>query len=140
MSGRPGPVLGTACKSIGFGLAVGLAAFGTALGVGLIFASMLQSASRQPEAKKELTPIMWLGFALTEAVIFYGLVGAMLLVFLDLRGLTMRLNSRAASSLASALRPCRVLLLFGGVLRSPKASCSRRRSSPARSSRSQPAS
>lgn len=69
-------------KSIGFGLAVGLAAFGTALGVGLIFASMLQSAARQPEAKHELTPIMWLGFALTEAVVFYGLVAAMLLVFL----------------------------------------------------------
>jgi F-type H+-transporting ATPase subunit c len=69
-------------KAVGFGLAIGLAAFGTALGVGLIFASMLQSASRQPEAKKELTPIMWLGFALTEAVVFYGLVGAMLMVFL----------------------------------------------------------
>lgn len=69
-------------KSIGFGLAVGLAAFGTALGIGLVFSSMLQAASRQPEAKKELTPIMWLGFALTEAVIFYGLVSAMLLVFL----------------------------------------------------------
>jgi F-type H+-transporting ATPase subunit c len=69
-------------KSIGFGLAVGLAAFGTALGVGLIFASMLQSAARQPEATRELRPIMWLGFALTEAVVFYGLIGAMLLVFL----------------------------------------------------------
>jgi F-type H+-transporting ATPase subunit c len=69
-------------KSIGFGLAIGLAAFGTAIGVGLIFASMLQSAARQPEAKRELQPIMWLGFALTEAVVFYGLVGAMLLVFL----------------------------------------------------------
>jgi F-type H+-transporting ATPase subunit c len=69
-------------KSIGFGLAIGLAAFGTAIGVGLIFASMLQSAGRQPEAKRELTPIMWLGFALTEAIVFYGLVGAMLLVFL----------------------------------------------------------
>jgi F-type H+-transporting ATPase subunit c len=69
-------------KAIGFGLAVGLAAFGTALGVGLIFASMLHSAGRQPEAKAELQPIMWIGFALTEAVVFYGLVGAMLLVFL----------------------------------------------------------
>jgi F-type H+-transporting ATPase subunit c len=69
-------------KSIGFGLAVGLAAFGTAIGVGLIFASMLQSAGRQPEAKRELSPIMWLGFALTEAIVFYGLVGALLLVFL----------------------------------------------------------
>jgi F-type H+-transporting ATPase subunit c len=69
-------------KSIGFGLAVGLAAFGTALGVALIFASMIQSTARQPEARGDLQPLMWLGFALTEAVIFYGLVGAMLLVFL----------------------------------------------------------
>ena len=74
--------LTTLGKSIGFGLAVGLAAFGTALGVGLIFASMIQSTARQPEAKAELQPIMWIGFALTEAVVFYGLVGAMMLVFL----------------------------------------------------------
>jgi len=69
-------------KAIGFGLAVGLAAFGTALGVGLIFASMLQAAGRQPEAQRQLRPIMWLGFALTEAIVFYGLVGAMLMVFI----------------------------------------------------------
>jgi F-type H+-transporting ATPase subunit c len=69
-------------KSIGFGLAVGLAAFGTALGVGLIFASMLHAAARQPEARAELQQIMWLGFALTEAIVFFGLIGAMLLVFL----------------------------------------------------------
>jgi F-type H+-transporting ATPase subunit c len=69
-------------KSIGFGLAIGLAAFGTAIGVSLIFASMLQSTARQPEAKADLQPIMWLGFALTEAVVFYGLTGAMLHVFL----------------------------------------------------------
>jgi F-type H+-transporting ATPase subunit c len=73
--------LTTLGKSIGFGLAVGLAAFGTALGVGLIFASMIQATARQPEAKSELQPIMWLGFALTEAVVFYGLIGAMLLIF-----------------------------------------------------------
>jgi F-type H+-transporting ATPase subunit c len=69
-------------KAIGFGLAVGLAAFGTAIGVGLLFSSMLQSTARQPEAKRELQPLMWIGFALTEAVVFYGLIGAMLLVFL----------------------------------------------------------
>jgi F-type H+-transporting ATPase subunit c len=69
-------------KAIGFGLAVGLAAFGTALGVGLIFASMLYSAARQPEARQELQPIMWIGFALTEAIVFLGLVGAMLLTVL----------------------------------------------------------
>jgi F-type H+-transporting ATPase subunit c len=74
--------LTTLGKSIGFGLAVGLAASGTAVGVALIFASVIQSTARQPEAKGELQPIMWIGFALTEAVVFYGLVGGLLLVFL----------------------------------------------------------
>jgi F-type H+-transporting ATPase subunit c len=69
-------------SSIGFGLAIGLAAFGTALGVALIFASMIQSTARQPEARGDLQPLMWLGFALMEAIVFYALVGALLLVFL----------------------------------------------------------
>lgn len=69
-------------KALGFGLAIGLAASGTALGVGIIFASMIQSTARQPEARAELQPLMWIGFALTEAIVFYGLIGAMLLVFL----------------------------------------------------------
>jgi F-type H+-transporting ATPase subunit c len=74
--------LTTLAKSIGFGLAIGLAAFGTALGVALIFASMIQSTARQPEARGDLQPLMWLGFALTEAIVFYALIGALLLVFL----------------------------------------------------------
>lgn len=54
----------------------------TALGVALIFASMIQSTARQPEARRDLRPLMWLGFALTEAIVFYALIGALLLVFL----------------------------------------------------------
>ena len=34
---------------------------------------MIQSVARQPELKGELQGIQWLGFALTEAVVFYGL-------------------------------------------------------------------
>jgi F-type H+-transporting ATPase subunit c len=74
--------LSTLGKSVGFGLAVGLAAFGTAIGLGLIFSSMIQSSARQPEAEAQLRPLMWVGFALTEAVVFYGLVGGMILVIL----------------------------------------------------------
>ena len=33
---------------------------------------------RQPELRGELTGIQWLGFALTEAVVFYGLIGGLL--------------------------------------------------------------
>lgn len=74
--------LTTLGKSIGFGLAIGLAAFGTAIGVALVFSTMIQSTARQPEVSGDLRPLMWLGFALTEAVVFYGLVGALLLVIM----------------------------------------------------------
>jgi F-type H+-transporting ATPase subunit c len=69
-------------KSVGFGLSVGLAAFGTAIGIGLIFSSMINSTARQPEAKTDLQPLMWIGFAVTEAVTFYGLVAGLMLIFL----------------------------------------------------------
>ena len=39
---------------------------------------MIQSIARQPELRGELQGIMWLGFALTEAVVFYGLIGGLL--------------------------------------------------------------
>ena len=53
-------------------------AIALALGIGTVFASMIQSVARQPELRGELQGIMWLGFALTEAVVFYGLVGGFL--------------------------------------------------------------
>ena len=65
-------------QSIAFGLGVGLGAVGAGIGIGSIFASMIQSVARQPELRGELTGIQWLGFALTEAVVFYGLIGGLL--------------------------------------------------------------
>jgi F-type H+-transporting ATPase subunit c len=65
-------------KAIAFGLGVGLGAVGAGIGIGSIFASMIQSVARQPELRGELQGIMWLGFALTEAVVFYGLLGGLL--------------------------------------------------------------
>ena len=43
---------------------------------------MLQSTARQPEAKRELQGIMWVGFALTEAIVFYALLGGILITIL----------------------------------------------------------
>ena len=63
-------------KAIGLALGVGLGALGA--GIGIIFGSMIQSVARQPELRGELTGIQWLGFALTEAVVFYGLLGSIL--------------------------------------------------------------
>lgn len=69
-------------KGLGFGLSLGLAALGSAIGIGLIFATMIRSAARQPEAKKDLEPLMWVGFALTEAITFFGMTGGFILLFL----------------------------------------------------------
>ena len=41
---------------------------------------MIQAVARQPELRGELQGIQWLGFALTEAVVFYGLIGGLLAV------------------------------------------------------------
>ncbi|MEZ5099363.1 MAG: ATP synthase F0 subunit C [Thermoleophilia bacterium] len=65
-------------KAIGFGLGVGLGAAGAGIGIGNIFGSMIQAVARQPELRGELQGIQWLGFALTEAVVFYGLLGGLL--------------------------------------------------------------
>ena len=65
-------------KAIGLALGIGLGSLGAGIGIGTVFASMIQSVARQPELRGELQGIMWLGFALTEAVVFYGLVGGLL--------------------------------------------------------------
>ncbi len=67
-----------AAKALGFGVGMGLGSLGAGIGIGTVFASMIQSVARQPELRGELQGIMWLGFALTEAVVFYGFVGGLL--------------------------------------------------------------
>ena len=65
-------------KAIALALGIGAGAAGAGAGIGNIFGSMIQSVARQPELRGELTGIQWLGFALTEAVVFYGLLGSIL--------------------------------------------------------------
>ena len=65
-------------KAIALALGIGLGSLGAGVGIGNIFGSMIQSVARQPELRSELTGIQWLGFALTEAVVFYGLLGSIL--------------------------------------------------------------
>ena len=64
----------------GFGIAVGggLGAVGAGVGIGIIFGKVIESVTRQPEMRDEITSIQWLGFALTEATFFYGLVAGLL--------------------------------------------------------------
>ena len=55
--------------SIGYGLA----AIGPGIGVGLIFASVIQGTARQPEARGAMMGTAWIGFAVTEALAIIGI-------------------------------------------------------------------
>ena len=65
-------------KAIALALGRELCPLVAGIGIGNIFGSMIQAVARQPELRGELTGIQWLGFALTEAVVFYGLIGGLL--------------------------------------------------------------
>lgn len=57
----------------------GLSAIGGGIGVGLIFAAYMTSVARQPESQKALQPMLFLGFALVEALAILGLVLAFIM-------------------------------------------------------------
>ena len=56
----------------------GLAAIGGGIGVGLIFAAYMQSVARQPEYQRVIQPMLFMGFALVEALAILGFVLALL--------------------------------------------------------------
>ena len=58
---------------------MGLAGFGAALAIGMIFSAYLNGVARQPEAQRVLQPIAILGFALAEAVFVLAIVFAFVL-------------------------------------------------------------
>jgi F-type H+-transporting ATPase subunit c len=62
-----------AAKALELGLATGLGAIGPGVGVGFIFGKTIEAVGRQPELRGSLMGLMWLGFALTEAIVFYAL-------------------------------------------------------------------
>jgi F-type H+-transporting ATPase subunit c len=69
-------------RAIALGVGGGLGAVGAGIGIGQIFSSVIESVTRQPEMRDEITSIQWLGFALTEACFFYGLVAGLIAFFL----------------------------------------------------------
>jgi F-type H+-transporting ATPase subunit c len=69
-------------KAIALGLGTGLGAIGPGAGVGYIFGKTIESVTRQPEMRSEIQSIMWLGFALTEAIVFYALMMSLVAFFL----------------------------------------------------------
>jgi F-type H+-transporting ATPase subunit c len=69
-------------KSIALGIGAGGGAAGAGAGIGMLFGKVIEATTRQPEMRSEITQIQWLGFALTEATFFYGLVGGFIAFFL----------------------------------------------------------
>ena len=69
-----------AAKLIGAGLAV-IALAGVGVGIGNIFAALVNAIGRNPSANNEVFGIGILGFALTEAVALFALVIALLLLY-----------------------------------------------------------
>ena len=73
---------GKEVKSIALGVGAGLGTIGPGIGVGYIFGKVIESVTRQPEMRDEITSIQWLGFALTEAIVFYAFIFGLIAFFL----------------------------------------------------------
>ena len=69
-------------KSVALGVGAGLGTIGPGIGVGYIFGKVIESVTRQPEMRDEITSIQWLGFALTEAIVFYAFIFGLIAFFL----------------------------------------------------------
>ncbi len=59
---------------IGKGLVYGLAAIGPGVGIGIIFGKAIEAVARQPEARGQVQTMMYIGFALAEALALFGFV------------------------------------------------------------------
>ena len=68
-------------KAMPPGIAIGLAAAGGAVGMGLAIAKSVDGISRQPEAEGKIRTTLMLGLVFVETAIIYALVVAILIIF-----------------------------------------------------------
>jgi len=62
------------------GLAIGIAALGSAIGMGLATKAAVESIARQPEMEGKIRTILIIGLAMIESLALYGLVIALMLL------------------------------------------------------------
>jgi len=62
------------------GLAIGLAAMGTGIGIGILGGKSVEAAARQPEASGTIQRLMILAIAFIEALCLYALLIAIMLI------------------------------------------------------------
>ena len=67
-------------KHIGAGLAA-MGMIGAGAGLGILFGNYLQAAMRNPAAAASERPMLFLGFAVTEAMGIFALVMAFIILF-----------------------------------------------------------
>ena len=69
-----------AAKFVGAGLAT-LGFVGPGVGIGLIWAALINSVGRNPAAAGAITTTAWVSFALVEALAIFALAIALLILF-----------------------------------------------------------
>ena len=65
---------------LGAGLAIGLAALGTGIGIGILAGKSVEAAARQPEFIGQIQKLMIIGIAFIEALCLYALLIAFTLI------------------------------------------------------------
>ena len=71
-----------AAKVLALGLATGFGAIGPGAGVGYLMGKTVEAVARQPELRGEILSLMFLGLALTEAIVFYAFIFGLIAFFL----------------------------------------------------------
>lgn len=64
-------VIGMGLAALGFG--------GIGMGMGYMFGKAIETIGRQPMSSKQIMPVMWIAFALIEALALYGIVIAFMI-------------------------------------------------------------
>ena len=70
-----------ACVVIAAGIGLGVAAFGGALGQGLLAGRAMEAMARQPEMAAKIQTAMLLGLAFVESLVIYTLLISFILLF-----------------------------------------------------------
>ena len=73
--------LSISAKAVAAGVAIGLAALGGCIGMGIAIARSVEGISRQPEAEGKIRTTLMLGLVFVETAIIYALVVAILVIF-----------------------------------------------------------
>lgn len=71
----------TGMKAAAAGIAIGLAALGGAIAMGIAIAKSNEGIARQPEAEGKIRSTLMLGLVFIETAIIYALIVAILIVF-----------------------------------------------------------